>query len=138
VGPSLTRDGICTFPTLLVLASAVFLGSESCGTHDHILLPQFLRLPNPVGPGSHIYIPQEQGGPVILPGILFTFITSLHIHTHTHTYVWMKIQFVRRRKHFTSPLQKPEFPVGVSYSFFCEPYKTHIYSLWTEYGVLTC
>jgi hypothetical protein len=27
-----------------------------------------LRLPQPVGPGSRIYIPQEQGGPVIPPG----------------------------------------------------------------------
>jgi hypothetical protein len=27
-----------------------------------------LRLPQPGGPGSRIYIPQEQGGPVIHPG----------------------------------------------------------------------
>jgi hypothetical protein len=45
---------------LLVLASAVPLGSES-----HILLFQFLRLPQPGGPGPRIYIPQEQGGPDI-------------------------------------------------------------------------
>jgi hypothetical protein len=27
-----------------------------------------LRLPQPGGPGPRIYIPQEQGGPVIPPG----------------------------------------------------------------------
>jgi hypothetical protein len=36
--PSLTRDWICLLSVLLVLASTVFLGSESLGTWDHILL----------------------------------------------------------------------------------------------------
>jgi hypothetical protein len=31
------------------------------------------RLPQPGGPGPHIYIPQEQGGPVIPPGTEFPF-----------------------------------------------------------------
>jgi hypothetical protein len=31
------------------------------------------RLPQPGGPGPRIHIPQEQGGPVILPGIGFPF-----------------------------------------------------------------
>jgi hypothetical protein len=30
-----------------------------------------MRLPQPVRPGSRIYIPQEQGGPVIPPGTGF-------------------------------------------------------------------
>jgi hypothetical protein len=37
---SLTRGGVCHLRLLLVLASAVILRSESCGTHDHILLSQ--------------------------------------------------------------------------------------------------
>jgi hypothetical protein len=41
---------------------------ESRGTQDHILLSQFLRLPQPGGPGPRIYNPQEQNGPVIPPG----------------------------------------------------------------------
>jgi hypothetical protein len=46
---SLTRGRVCCLQLLLVLASAVFLGSESRGTRDHILLSQirdfpFLRL----------------------------------------------------------------------------------------------
>jgi hypothetical protein len=45
------------------------LGSESRGTHDHILL--CLRLPQPGGPGPHIYIPQEQDSPVIPLGTGF-------------------------------------------------------------------
>jgi hypothetical protein len=32
-----------------------------------------LRLPKPGGPGPRIYIPQEQGGPVIPPGTGFPF-----------------------------------------------------------------
>jgi hypothetical protein len=57
---------------LLGIASAASLRSESHGTHEHILLSLFLRLPQPGGPGPCIYIPQEQGGPVIPPGIWFT------------------------------------------------------------------
>jgi hypothetical protein len=42
---------------------------QSRGTQDHILLSQFLRLPQSGGPGTHIYIisPQEKGGPDIPP-----------------------------------------------------------------------
>jgi hypothetical protein len=38
--PSLTRGRFCRLQLLLVLASTVVLGSESRGTHDHILLSQ--------------------------------------------------------------------------------------------------
>jgi hypothetical protein len=38
--PSLTRARVCLLYMLLALASAVFLGSESLGTRDHILLSQ--------------------------------------------------------------------------------------------------
>jgi hypothetical protein len=34
------------------------------------------RLPHPGGPGPRIYIPQEQGGPVIPPGTGFLFVAS--------------------------------------------------------------
>jgi hypothetical protein len=73
VAPSLTRGRVCNLLLLLVLASAVPLGSESQRTQDHILLSQFLRLPQPGEPGPRIYIPQEQGGPVIPPGTGFPF-----------------------------------------------------------------
>jgi hypothetical protein len=56
----------CTIAALF--ASAVILRSESRGAHDHILLSQIWDSPQPGRPGPCIYIPQEQGGPVILPG----------------------------------------------------------------------
>jgi hypothetical protein len=58
---------------MLALTSVVILGSESRGTHDHILLSQIRDSPQPGGPGPHIYIPQEQGGPVIRPDTGFPF-----------------------------------------------------------------
>jgi hypothetical protein len=69
VAPSLTRGQVCNLLVELLpgLARAVTLGSKSRRTHGHILLPH-LRLPQPGGPGSRIYIPQEQCGPVIPPG----------------------------------------------------------------------
>jgi hypothetical protein len=67
VEPSLTRGRVCNLlvKLLLGLARAVTLGSKSRRTQDHILLSH-LRLPQPGGPDPHIYIPQEQGGPVML------------------------------------------------------------------------
>jgi hypothetical protein len=35
--PSLTRDRVCLLCMLLALANAVFLGSESLGTRDHVV-----------------------------------------------------------------------------------------------------
>jgi hypothetical protein len=47
-----------------VVCSANTHWSESRRAHDHIL-PSHLRLHQPGGPSSCIYIPQKQGGPVI-------------------------------------------------------------------------
>jgi hypothetical protein len=44
--PSLARGQVCRLQLLLVLASAVILGSQSRGTHDHILLSQIRDSPN--------------------------------------------------------------------------------------------
>jgi hypothetical protein len=65
------RGWVCRLQLLLVLASAVILRSESCGTRDHVLLSEIRDSPKPGGPGPRIYIPQEQGGPVIPPGTGF-------------------------------------------------------------------
>jgi hypothetical protein len=43
--PSLMRSRVCSFQFLLGITSTVFLGSESHGTHEHILLSLFLRPP---------------------------------------------------------------------------------------------
>jgi hypothetical protein len=45
------------------VCSVIIQWSESRRTRNHTLLSH-LRLPQPGGPGSRIYIPQEQGGPV--------------------------------------------------------------------------
>jgi hypothetical protein len=46
VTSSLRRWWVCRLQLLLVLASAEILGSESRGTHDHILLSQIRDSPN--------------------------------------------------------------------------------------------
>jgi hypothetical protein len=69
VALSLTRGRACNLLLLLVLTSAVQFGSDSRETEDNILMSQFLRLPQPGGPGPSIYIPQEQDGPYIPPGV---------------------------------------------------------------------
>jgi hypothetical protein len=48
------------------VCSAITHWSESRRTRNHTLLSH-LRLPQPGGPGSRIYIPQKQGDPVIPP-----------------------------------------------------------------------
>jgi hypothetical protein len=78
VAPSLTRGRVCNLlvQLFLGLARAVTLGSKSRRTHGHILLSH-LRLTQPGGPGSRIYIRQEQGGPVIPPGHWVPFMSPL-------------------------------------------------------------
>jgi hypothetical protein len=44
------------------VCNAITEWSESLRTHNHTLLSH-LGLPQPGGPGTRIYIPQEQGGP---------------------------------------------------------------------------
>jgi hypothetical protein len=60
VEPSLTRGRVCNLLLLLVLASAVPLGSESRGTQDHILLSQFLKIPHLGGPGPVFISPRNR------------------------------------------------------------------------------
>jgi hypothetical protein len=71
VASSQARGRVCNLLLMLGLASAVPLGSESRRTQYHTLFSQFLRLPQPEGPGPRIYIPQEQGGPVMPQGTGF-------------------------------------------------------------------
>jgi hypothetical protein len=61
VAPSLSRGRGCNLllQLLLDLARAVTLGSKSRRTHGHMLLSH-LRLPQPEGPGSRIYIPPNR------------------------------------------------------------------------------
>jgi hypothetical protein len=61
------------------ICSVITQWSESLRTRNHTLLCH-LRLPQPGGPGSRIYIPQEQGSPVIPPGTGYLFwVLLLHL-----------------------------------------------------------
>jgi hypothetical protein len=85
--PSLTRSRVSSFHFLLGLASRIFLGSESHGTHEHIILSLFLRLHKPGGPGSSIYFYQDQDSAVIPPGTevsVFLLKTSQHGRHRKH------------------------------------------------------
>jgi hypothetical protein len=66
------RTGL-SFTITADFASAVILGSESCGIHDHILLSQIRDSSNLEGQVPHIYVPQWQGGPVIFLDTEFHF-----------------------------------------------------------------
>jgi hypothetical protein len=81
-GPSLTRSSVCTFQFLPGIASTAFLRSESHGTHEYSLLSLFLRLPQPGGPGSCIYLSQERM-------CVCVFVSERETHTHTHTHVYL-------------------------------------------------
>jgi hypothetical protein len=71
--PSLTRRWVCNLLVQLHLGPSrgVTLGLKSYRTDDHILLPH-MKLPQAEGPGSRIYISQEQSGQVMPPGTGFT------------------------------------------------------------------
>jgi hypothetical protein len=79
--PSLTRGRVCNLlvQLLLSLARAVTLGSKYRRTNDHMLLSH-LRLHQPWRSGPRIYIPQQQGGPVIPPATGFSFVASHDSH----------------------------------------------------------
>jgi hypothetical protein len=60
------------------ICSVITQWYESRRTRNHTLL-SYLRLPQPGGPVSRIYIPQEEGGPVIRPGAGFPLCRLLRL-----------------------------------------------------------
>jgi hypothetical protein len=65
-GASLPRRRVCRLQLLLVLSSAVILGSEPRGTHDHILLSQIPDSPNLEGQVP-VFIPPGRWWPSFTP-----------------------------------------------------------------------
>jgi hypothetical protein len=63
---SLTRERVCRLQLLLVLTSAVILGSESRGTRDNILLSQIRDSPNWRARSQYLY-PPGTGWPSYTP-----------------------------------------------------------------------
>jgi hypothetical protein len=70
---SLTRDRVCRLHLLLVLASAVILGSESRGTRDHILLSQIRDSPNLEGQVPVFISPRNRVARLYPHALVFPF-----------------------------------------------------------------
>jgi hypothetical protein len=70
---SLTRGRVCRLQLLLLLARAVILGSESCGTHDHTLLSQIRDSPNMEGQVPVFISPMNRVTQLYTSGIGFPF-----------------------------------------------------------------
>jgi hypothetical protein len=68
------------------ICSVITQWSESRRTRNHSLLSH-LRLPQPGGPGSRIYVPQEQGGPVIPAGTGFPLCHLLRLASYEPYFV---------------------------------------------------
>jgi hypothetical protein len=125
VAPSLTSGRVCNLLLLLVLASAVPLGSESRGTQDHILLPQFLRLPQPGGPGPRIYIPRNRvvqiypralGWEMSTKKCRYKYVTE-YLHSFKPCYCeWLRCRVSQRYYEYVGPMsillcfQMEQFP----------------------------
>jgi hypothetical protein len=80
VAPSLTRGRVCNllYNCFWALPEQQLLG-RSPAEFTAIFYLSHLRLPQPGGRGPRIYIPQEQGGPVIPPGTGFPFCRLLRL-----------------------------------------------------------
>jgi hypothetical protein len=74
VTSSLTRGWVCRLHLLLALAIAAILRSQSRGTIATFYCLRFWRAKSP-----YLYIPQEQGGPVISTGTGFPFRLPLRL-----------------------------------------------------------
>jgi hypothetical protein len=68
VAPSLTRWWVCLLYVLLVLASVVFLGSESIWTRDHIFTVSDLTLPFSSPPTTR-RVTVEPTSPRLMPSL---------------------------------------------------------------------
>jgi hypothetical protein len=87
----LTRGWICCLRLLLALASAIILGSESRGIHDHILLSQIRNFPNLKYRPSYLYTPRNTVAQLYPQALGFIFVAfydsqgySGGIRTHLH------------------------------------------------------
>jgi hypothetical protein len=93
VAPSLTRGRVCNLllNCFWALPEQSLLSRSPAELTVHILLSH-LRLPQPGGPGSRIYILEEQGGPVIPPGPgfepnVFCWCVYIYIYIYIYTIV---------------------------------------------------
>jgi hypothetical protein len=71
---------VCRLQLLLAFASALILGSESRGTHDHILLSQIRDSPNLEGQVPVFIIPRNMVAQVYLQALGSLFVASYDSH----------------------------------------------------------
>jgi hypothetical protein len=73
---SLTRERVCRFQLLLVLASAIILGSKSRGTRHHILLTQIRDSSNREGHVPVFISPRKRVAQLYTQALGYLFIAS--------------------------------------------------------------
>jgi hypothetical protein len=86
--PSLTGGWVCNLliQLLLGLAEQSILGSSAVGLTS--IFYSHMRLPQPGEQGPHIYIPQEQGSPVIPLGTNKSNENTMY--SHQHVTIWFE------------------------------------------------
>jgi hypothetical protein len=155
--PSLTGGWVCNLliQLLLGLARAVTLVSKSRRTQNHILRFH-LRLPQPEGLCPCIYIPQEQGGPVIPPGtgipfcrlwrlagLWWRYLTRLHMG-HYKTKYLVPISFwspyIAEKKLYCGPRQTLESWQRYSVDSVLCAFKSNckVWEMWRGLCILWC
>jgi hypothetical protein len=89
VAPSLTRGQVCNllYNCVWTLPEQSLLGRSPAELTA--IFYSLLRLPQPGGPDSHIYIPQQQGDPVIAPGTGYQAISNSVIATCVIVWFWL-------------------------------------------------
>jgi hypothetical protein len=109
VAPSLTTGRVCNLQFLLVLASAVPLGSESRGTRTPYFIVPILETPPTWRARSPYLYPPGTGWPrytlghcVPFPSPLTTRRATVEVSSKQH----IKIQYVPQREHVKPPLQR--------------------------------
>jgi hypothetical protein len=70
------RGWVCNLLVQLLLGVARAVTLESNPTKLRPYFTVSFEIPQPGGPGPHLYIPQEHGDPVIPPGTELPFVTS--------------------------------------------------------------
>jgi hypothetical protein len=114
--PSLTRGRVWLLYMLLVFASAVFLGSESLGTRDHILLSQiwdfpFRRLLRLAGSRWRYTIPPPHGDSAWIAPVVFKTTPRHGPHGKRLPYCWeFVIEPLHSSGHGTDP-QKTSYVI---------------------------
>jgi hypothetical protein len=141
---------------LLGLARAVTLGPKSRRTHGHILLSH-LWLTQPGGPGSRIYIPQEQGGQLHPRELCSLFVASYDSqglrwrysnqspHVPPHRITWLALVLPNRNAYIRcmgeglcSDQANWQWGIGVICGRWCIASISHLWQLFFSFtGQLT-